>query len=73
MEDKVKLVLDETVTSALADIQDPMNYENYKAALEDVNEFIFSHSDFDKTTVVCLSAIHDMQKLLGQLSGRSHR
>ena len=71
---KVKVMINDNVTEALAEIQDEEMFQITMDSLDELNEFIFSHEDDDaSTTVSLLRGIYNTRKLLCQLNGKVSR
>ena len=71
---KVKVMINDNVTEALAEIQDEEMFQITMDSLDELNEFIFSHEDDDaSTTVNLLRGIYNTRKLLSQLNGKASR
>ena len=64
-----KIIWNESVTAAVAEIQESDSFENLIAGLDALNDFVFDNSSDDKSTVGCLFAIHNLRKLLVQIHG----
>ena len=69
MEEKVKVIIDDQVTKALADIQDPEEYEIVNDGLDELDEFIFDRQEDEKMAPELLLVVRNMRKLIRRLSG----
>lgn len=69
MEEKVKVIIDDQVTKALADIQDPEEYEIMNDGLDELDEFIFDRQEDEKMALELLLVVRNMRKLIRRLSG----
>lgn len=62
MNTKVKVIIDDKVTKALADIQEPDEFHLILDGLERLNNFIFDHDDEADVKVDLLFAVNNMRR-----------
>lgn len=73
MEGKVKVIIDDQVTKALADIQDPEEYEIISDGLDELDDFIFDRQNDEKTALELLLAVRNIRKIFARLNAQAQK